>query len=83
MASVFSIGYQYLHPLLQKRHQIKITKFAAADLIIAAAFTFAVPTGSNVSRGGDKRPRFDFIVSDLSINGRGFFFKRVYRCIVG
>lgn len=23
---------------------------------------------------GDKRPRFDFIVSDLSINGRDFFF---------
>lgn len=46
MASVFSIGYQYPHPPLQKRHQIKITKFAAADLIIAAAFTFAVPTSS-------------------------------------
>ena len=24
---------------------------------------------------GDKRPRFDFIVSDLSINGRDFFFQ--------
>lgn len=46
MASMFSIRYQYLHPPLQKRYQIKITKFAAADLLIAAAFTFAVPTSS-------------------------------------
>lgn len=43
MASMFSIGYQYLHPPLQKRYQIKITKFAAADLLITAAFIFAVP----------------------------------------
>ena len=45
MASMFSIGYQYLHPPLQKRYQIKITKFAAADLLITAAF-FCRPTSS-------------------------------------